>query len=48
MAGRVRWLVEIDYTGTDIGFEITLERRASGGNWCEMTSSNKNCKSQMN
>ena len=42
MTGRVGRLVQVNHTGIDVGLQVTLKRRAAGGNWSEMTSSGKN------
>lgn len=42
MTGRVGRLVQVDHTGVDVGLQVTLERRATGRNWCKMTGPHKN------
>ena len=42
MAGWVGRLVQVNDTGIDVGLQVTLKRRATGGNWSKMTSSGEN------
>jgi hypothetical protein len=40
----VRWLVEVDNTGGNVGLEVSLKWCASVWNWCEMSSADEDCK----
>ena len=41
MAGRIARFVEVDHTGADEGFKVTLQRSTSHRDWGEMASSDK-------
>jgi hypothetical protein len=43
VTGRVRRLIKINHTRTNIGLEVALERGTSIGNWSEMGSANEYC-----
>jgi hypothetical protein len=47
VTGRVGGLVQVDHTRVDVGLQVTLERRATGGDRGEMTSSNKDYPEQI-
>lgn len=42
MTGWVGRLVQVNHTGIDVGLQVTLERRATGGNRGKVTGSDKN------
>ncbi len=42
MTGGIRRFVEVDDTGGDVGFEVTLERGASAGDWDKVAGSDEN------
>ena len=44
MTGRIRGLVKVYNTRTDVGFEIALQRSAPIRNWCEMPGSHEYCR----
>lgn len=44
VGGRVGGLVQVDNTGADVGLEVTLQRRSTGGNGSEVTGANEHCK----
>lgn len=46
MTRRVGGLVEVDHTGVDVRFQVTLERRAASGNWGKMSRPDKNFKQE--
>lgn len=42
VGGWVRWLVEVDNSGRDVGLEVSLQWSASIWDWSEVPSANKN------
>lgn len=44
VGGRVGGLVQVDNTGADIGLEVTLQGRSTGGNRSEVAGANEHCK----
>lgn len=42
VGGWVRWLVEVDNSGRDVGLEVSLQWSASVWDWSEVSSANKN------
>lgn len=42
VGGWVRWLIEIDNSGRDVGLEVSLQWSASIWDWGEVSSANQN------